>query len=107
MRATKLNSQTHDLENPRLLQGDYTELGDVTYHDGLGYRVTGPTTKIEGGLRNASRDSMDGDAVFAGVGIQKTICLESYPRPAPPVFLGRGGVIAGGSLGSSFREALG
>ncbi len=95
MRPTKPNSQTHDLENPRLLQGDYTELGDVTYHDGIAYHVKGPTTKIEGGLRNTSHDSMDGDAAFTGVGIQKTIHLESYPRPAPPVFLGINGAREG------------
>lgn len=91
-RGTKSSSQNHDPENPRLLQGEYLELGDVTYHDGIGHRPSGPTTRIEGGLRNASRDSMDADAAFTGEGIQKTVRLESYPQPAPPVYQGMNGV---------------
>ena len=92
-RGTKSSSQNHDAENPRLLHNnDYLELGDVTYHEGIGHHVEGPTTRIEGGLRNDSRDTVDGGAAFTGRGIQKTVCLESYPLPAPPVYQCENGV---------------
>ena len=100
--STKSSSQNHDGDDPRLGQGDYLELADITYHDGvgmgsglgLGPHATGPTTRIEGGLRTAaSRDDLDADAAFTGHGIQKTVCLESYPQPAPPVYQAVNGVV--------------
>ena len=93
-KGSQSTSHYHDPEDPRLLQGQYLELDEVTSHKGLDGFSEGPTTIIEGGVANTAggkngamgREFTNRDPLPPGEGILKTLCVESYPQPAPAVY---------------------
>ena len=100
-KGSQSTAHYHDPEDPRLLQGQYLELDEVVSHKGGGGIdgfSEGPTTIIEGGVSNTvggkNRNGLSthefvngGGGVFplppGEGGILKTLCVETYPHPAP------------------------
>ena len=90
-RGTQTGRHRHDSVDPRLLDGKYLELSERASQNGVS--DTGLTTKVEGGTHIATPPHNFADMERMGGGphrgentILKTVCIESYPQPAPKAF---------------------
>ena len=89
-RGTHTNYHRRDPKDPRLPDGKYLELSEMNSQNGIS--DMGLSTKIEGGIRRPKQghdglvgEGLDDELRTVDHAVLRTVCIESYPQPAPKV----------------------